>query len=276
MHLFKKVAIIGTGLIGGSLGLLIKKKRLADEVVGVSRHKKSLGLALKIKAIDRGSLSLEIVKGADLLILATPVDTIISLKRQIRKITGGDCLVTDVGSAKHKITRELSRLFPNYVGSHPLAGSEKRGILNAGPDLFKGSLCVLTPTKSTEVKALARIKAFWEKLGVKTVCISPQEHDRALSFTSHLAHIVAFSLMNSVPADFLKFASGGLKDTTRIASSDPELWQGIFLTNKTELLKAIRLFESNLKKIKSALAGNNKARLAGILKQAQKKRNTLE
>lgn len=276
MRLFKKIAIIGTGLIGGSLGLAIKKNNLAKEAVGVSRQKKSLELALKMKAIDRGSLSLDIIKGADLLILATPVDTIISLKKQIRKLAGKDCLVTDVGSTKAKIAKHLNKVFPNYVGSHPLAGSEKRGILNASFDIFEGSLCVLTPTKRTQAKALAIIKAFWIKLGVEVICLTPEEHDKVLSFTSHLAHIVALSLINSVPANFLRFSSSGLKDTTRIAASDPNLWQGIFLTNKTELLKAIKLFESNLKKIKSAIVQNNKSKLADILKQAQKKRSILE
>jgi len=276
MRLFKKIAIIGTGLIGGSLGILIKKNKLANEVVGVSRHKQSLGLALKMKAIDRGSLSLDIIKGSDFLILATPVDTIISLKNKLRKVAGKNCLITDVGSTKEKITGHLSKIFPNYVGSHPLAGSEKRGILNANSNIFKGSLCVLTPTKRTDSKALVKIKSFWAKLGAKVICLSPDEHDKVLAFTSHLAHLAAFSLINTVPAGFLKFASGGLKDTTRIAASEPELWQGIFLTNKTELLKALSLFESNLKNIKSAIIENNKNKLTGILKTAQKKRNTLE
>ncbi|MFH0855233.1 MAG: prephenate dehydrogenase/arogenate dehydrogenase family protein [Candidatus Omnitrophota bacterium] len=275
MRLFNKVAIIGTGLIGGSLGLLIKKNKLAGQVVGVSRHKKSLDLALKMKAIDRGSVSFDIIKGSDLLILAVPVDTLISLKERIRKAAGRNCLVTDVGSTKAQIARHLSAIFPNYVGSHPLAGSEKRGILNAGPGIFKGSLCVLTPDKKTMPGALAKIKALWVKLGARVVCLSPEKHDKVLSFTSHLAHLAAFSLIKSVPLNYLKFASSGLRDTTRIAASDPGLWQGIFLTNKTELLKALRLFELNLKEIKYAIAKNDKGRLAGILKQAQEKRNIL-
>ncbi|MFA5346079.1 MAG: prephenate dehydrogenase/arogenate dehydrogenase family protein [Candidatus Omnitrophota bacterium] len=276
MCLFRKIAIIGTGLIGGSLGIAIKKNKLAKEVVGVSRHKRSIDLALKNKAIDRGSLALDIIQGSDLVILAVPVDTIISLKEEVRKIVGKNCLVTDVGSTKVKISGRLSKIFPNYVGSHPLAGSEKRGILNADPGIFEGSLCVLTPTKTTRVKALAKIKALWIRLGAKTVCISPPEHDKILSFTSHLAHIAAFALINSVPVNFLKFASGGLKDTTRIASSDPELWQGILMTNRIELLKAVKSFESNLKKLKFAILQNDKGKLAGILKQARRKRNTLE
>lgn len=275
MRLFNKIAIIGTGLIGGSLGLLIKKKGLAREVVGVSRHKKSLALALKMGAIDRGSLSLDILKGADFLILATPVETIIRLRKEIFKNTGRDCLVTDVGSTKLKIVSFLEKTFPHYLGSHPLAGSEKCGIANASAEIFKNSLCLLTPTRKTHKESLAKIKAFWAKAGARVILVSAERHDQILSFTSHLAHIIAFSLVNSIPDKFLKFASGGFKDTTRIAASNPGLWQGIFLTNKADCLKAIGLFEKNLKKLKLALRNNDRKLLTNILSQAQKKRSSL-
>jgi len=276
MRLFNKVAVIGTGLIGGSLALFIKKNKLAGEVVGVARHKASLNLALKMKAIDRGSLSLGIIKGADFLILATPVDLIIGLRKKILKIAGKNCLVTDVGSTKGKIVALLEKDFPNFVGSHPLAGSEKHGILNAHPDIFKDSLCVLTPTRRTSMKALSKIKKLWLRTGARVALLSPDEHDRALSFTSHLAHIVAFSLINSVPLSFLKLSAGGLKDTTRIASSAPLLWQGIFLTNRKNLLRAVNSFEGNLQKIKGAIIKNDKKLLTNILKQAQNKRSLIE
>jgi len=276
MRLFHKAAIIGTGLIGGSLALFIKKNKLAREVVGVAEHKASLALALKMKAIDRGSLSLSIIKGADLLILATPVDSIISLRKKIRKYAWPGCIITDVGSTKARIVSLLEKDFKNYVGSHPLAGSEKRGIENARPGIFNNSLCILTPTKRTSRKALARIKSLWIKAGSRVVMISPKLHDKALSFTSHLPHIAAFSLINSVPLEFLKLSSGGLKDTTRIAVSSPRLWQGIFLTNKNELLAALVHFEKNLRVIKSAIKNNDKKLLTKILRQAQKKRSSLE
>ncbi len=276
MRLFNKVAVVGTGLIGGSLALFIKKNKLAREVVGVAEHKASLALAIKMKAIDKGSLTLDIIKGADLLILATPVDTIIALKSEIHKNLGNDCVVTDVASTKEKIASLLEKDFRNYVGSHPLAGSEKRGIENARPDIFKGSLCILTPTKKTRKIALAKIKALWLKAGARIVMLAPKAHDKALSFTSHLPHIAAFSLINSVPLNFLKLSSGGLKDTTRVALSSPALWQGIFLTNKNELLMALTHFEKNLRVIKKAIRSNDKLLLTKILSQAQKKRSILE
>jgi cyclohexadieny/prephenate dehydrogenase / 3-phosphoshikimate 1-carboxyvinyltransferase len=275
MRLFNKVAVIGTGLVGGSLALAIKKHKLCQEVVGVTKHRASLKAALRSKAIDQGSVSLDIIKGADLLILAMPVDSIIALRNRVLEVAGPRCIVTDVGSTKDKIVSLLEKTFPNYVGAHPLAGSEKRGILNARTDIFKDSLCILTPTGKTPKEALAKIEKLWKGVGAKTVFLSPQAHDRILSFTSHLPHIIAFSLINSVPKPYLKFSSGSLKDTTRIASSDPLLWQNIFLTNRANSLKALDLFVKDLTKIKGAIRGNNKKLLLNILIKAQKKRNIL-
>jgi prephenate dehydrogenase len=273
--MFNKVAVIGTGLIGGSLALAIKRQKLAKEVVGVARHQASLELALRRKVIDRGALALDIIKGADLLILAAPVDTIITLRKRILKFVSRDCIVTDVGSTKESIVSLLSGCFPNYLGSHPLAGSEKRGVLHAQAGIFKGTLCILTPTVKTRRAAMEKIQALWQRIGAKVICLSPKEHDRVLSFTSHLPHAVAFSLIDSIPDESLKFSASGLKDTTRIAASDALLWQGIFLTNRKNMLKAITAFDKKLSRIKSAISRNDKKKLTAILALAQKKRNSL-
>jgi prephenate dehydrogenase len=276
MFLFNKVAIIGTGLIGGSLALAIKKNKLARRVVGVSRRKKSLSLALKLKAIDRGSLSFEIIKGADLVVIATPVDTILSLEKRILKYIDNDCIIIDVGSTKEKIVNSFEKIFPNFIGTHPLAGSEKRGIINASARIFENSLCILTPTLKTSPSSLNKVRELWKKLGAKTVILTPKAHDRILSFTSHLAHVIAFSLINSIPQGFSKFASSGLKDTTRIAASDALLWKDIFLSNSKNVLKAIEMFEGNLAKIKSAVKSKNTKSLEKILLQSKKKRESLK
>lgn len=276
MPLFNKVAIIGTGLIGGSIALGIKKNKLAREVVGVSKHKKSISLALKMKAIDKGSLSLKIIKGADLLIITTPVNTIIALKDGILKYIDKNCIVTDVGSTKEKIVNRLEESLPNYIGSHPLAGSEKRGIINACPSIFKGSLCILTPTKRTTSTAFKNINRLWKSLGVKVIILTPKIHDRILSFVSHLPHIVAFSLINTIPEGLLKFSSGGLRDTTRIAASDTILWKDILLSNRENLIDVIRKFEINLAKIKSAIKNNESQALEKILLQSKKTRENLK
>jgi prephenate dehydrogenase len=224
MKRFDTVAIVGTGLIGGSIALAIKKKRLCRRVIGISLHKKSLVKALNLGAVDDASVSLDAIKDADLVILAMPISAILELAPKISRIVNKDCLVFDVASTKFNITKKLSGLFRSFVGAHPLAGSEKRGINFARADLFLNSLCILTPVRNTDTAALLKVKKLWSALGCKTVTMSPQNHDRILSFVSHLSHIAAFSLINSIPAGFLKFSTASLKDTTRIASSDPRLW----------------------------------------------------
>jgi len=276
MRLFNKVAIVGTGLIGGSIALAIKKKGLAGEVIGVSRHKKSLALAKKKKAIDRGSQDFAIVKDADLLIFATPVDAILKAAPKIRRIISKGCIVSDVGSTKREIASRLEKLFPNYIGSHPLAGSEKRGIVNAQPHLFEDSLCILTTTNKTKGASLRKIKLLWRRLGARTLILTPSLHDKILSFTSHLPHILAFSLIGVIPRKFLRFASGGLRDTTRIAASSSELWPDILLSNRKNILKDIELFEAQLSRLKAAVRRKDKETLKIILEKAKRNRDYLD
>ena len=275
MRLFNKVAIIGTGLIGGSMALAIKKKCLAHQIIGVSRHKNTLIWGKKSRVIDKGSQDLSIIQDADLVVLATPVNTILKLAGIILKFIRKDSIVTDVGSTKKEIVSKLSKIFPNYVGSHPLAGSEKRGLVNASTDIFKNSLCILTPAKNTNPKALKRIKDLWNRLGARVIFLSPDTHDRILSFVSHLPHVIAFSLIDIVPDKYLKFGATGLKDTTRIALSDSRLWVDILLSNRENMLKAIEDFEHNLSRIKSAINKREERTLIKILKRAKGKREIL-
>ena len=272
MKIFNKVAIVGVGLIGGSLGLSIKKKKLANIVIGVSRHKSSLVEAVRKRAIDYGSQSLSIIKGADLVILATPVNMIMDLAPQLAKIISKECVVIDVGSTKGKIVFKLGKVFPNYVGTHPLAGSEMRGIRNADENLFKGSLCILTPNGTTSKKILGRVRKLWIGAGARTINIAAATHDKILAFVSHLPHAAAFALMNSIPSVFLSFASSGLKDTTRISASEPELWVDIFLSNDKFILGALGLLEDNLRQIKFAIKNKDRKLLLKILQKAKAKR----
>jgi len=276
MKKFNKVAVVGVGLIGGSMALTIKKKGLAKEVVGVSRKKRNLLLAKRRGAIDKGSQSLGIVKDADLLVFATPVETIMDFAPLVSRLVKKDCIVTDVGSTKRAIVSRLEKLFPHYIGSHPLAGSEKQHVRNACVGMFKDSLCILTPTKSTKIKSLNQIRMLWKQMGAKTVLLSPQEHDRILSFVSHLPHIAAFSLMGAIPREYFKFAACGLKDTTRIASSGGELWTDIIFSNKNNISRNIKILQDNLSKINSAIQRNDKRYLASILRVAKEKRDSLD
>lgn len=276
MRLFNKVAICGVGLIGGSIGLSIKRQKLCRQVIGVSRHKKSLLLAKKMGAIDIGSQTFDIIKDVDFLILATPVKTIIQLAPRISKIIKKGCFVTDVGSSKAEIVSALTKIFPNYIGTHPLAGSQKRGVINSQAEMFKGSICILTPVNNSSKSALKKMRLFWSKLGARTVLLTPATHDKILSFVSHLPHIVAFSLIGIIPRRYLRFASSGFKDTTRIAASESSLWVDIFLSNQKSIISSIDLLQGALSKIKFIIKKNDRNALNRTLQQAKKKRDALD
>lgn len=275
MKMFNKVVIIGTGLIGGSLGLALKKRHLAGQIIGLSRKQKNAILAKKIGAIDQVGLSLNVVKDADLVILATPVDTIIDTGEKIARKLKKDCLVIDVGSTKEKIVSKLGNCIPNFIGCHPLAGSEKRGVVNFNTKLFNGSICIITPGNKINLKALKKIKLLWQRVGARVVMLSPKKHDRALSLISHLPHAIAFSLIGCIPDKLLNLSSSGLKDTTRIASSDTNIWSQIFLSNRSNLLAAIASFQMNLDALKLAISSKNKKQLLKILNAAKQKREKL-
>ncbi len=274
MKPFKKVAIIGVGLIGGSLALALKKKALANKIVGVSQHQASLRVARRRRIIDQGSLDLDIARGADLVILATPVEAILELSERLRAVINRDCIVIDVGSTKTQIVRKLEKLFPNFVGTHPLAGSEKRGSLHAESDIFMGCLCILTPTRRTSVAAVKKIKLLWKNLGARVVSLRPDVHDKIIASISHLPHVIAFSLIGSVPKKFLDFAASGLRDTTRIAASDSRLWTEIFLSNRS-ILGSIREFERSLGRFKKAIKRHDKRALSQAIEAARRKKEIL-
>ncbi len=275
MAIFNKVVIFGTGLIGGSLGLALKRKHLAKQVIGLSRLKKNAELAIEIGAIDQIGTSLRVVQDADLVILATPVDLIMEIALKIAKSLKKDCIVIDVGSTKEKIVSRLSALIPNFVGCHPLAGSEKKGILNARENIFTGSICIITPLAKTKKITLSKIKSLWAKLGTQVIMLTPARHDQILAFTSHLPHTIAFSLMGSIPDKFLGLSSSGLKDTTRISGSDALLWREIFLSNRKNLLLAVSSFQQKLATLKLALKNKDTQRLTKILSEAKEKREKL-
>lgn len=276
MRLFNKVAIVGVGLIGGSIGLAVKKRKLARLVIGISRHKKTIDSALARKAIDRGFCDISAVQEADLVILALPVSSIIQIGRQITVLIKSGALVTDTGSTKKELVRGLEKALPNFVGAHPLAGSEKQGVINADGDLFRDSLCVLTPTKKTSKTALNKIKNFWKALGAEVFYLSPAKHDKYISYTSHLPHIVAFSLIHSIPRNTLYLASGGLRDATRIAASGDELWKDIFITNPENILIALKTFNNSLSRIRLAIIRRDTKALVRILRQTRLKRIALD
>lgn len=276
MKLFNKVAIIGVGLIGGSIGMAIRNKHLAKEVVGVCRRHKSLKLAMEKGAIDKGSLDIQkAVSGADLVILATPILSMPNLIKIALNSLKKGCILTDVGSTKAQITRTVESIIPGsikFVGTHPMAGSEKSGVSSADPRLFCGAICIIVKTKNTNKVALNRIKLLWQRLGAKIKILSPALHDKIISITSHLPHLVSANLILSVPDKNLGFAATGFRDTTRIALSDPDMWVDICLSNRREILGALDRYSDNLKILRNAIKMNNRKKLFAILKKAKDKR----
>ena len=279
MKRFNKIAIIGVGLIGGSIGLAARTRKVAKEVIGVFRHRSTMRRALKFKAVDTGVMDMgEGIEDADLIILATPVHSIPVLAAETAVFAKKGAIITDAGSTKEWIVGKAQaalRRHPSisFVGSHPMAGSERTGVEFATRDLFEGSPCIVTKTAKTDKRSLAKVAAFWKALGGKVKVMSPAEHDRTVSLVSHLPHVVAFSLAGAVPGKEMECAAEGFKDTTRVASSDPDLWADIFLTNKKALLAAGRMFDTYYARVMKAIAGGNYFQTVKMLKSAKAKRD---
>jgi len=278
MTRFDRITIVGLGLIGGSLGMAIKRRRLA-RVVGFSRSAATVRRAKACGAIDVGVTDLRrAVAGADLVVLATPVDAIVPTARRLARWMRPGAVLTDVGSTKGGIVAGLDRGLPRgiaFVGAHPLTGSEQRGIDAAQPDLFTGAVCVLTPTAQTSSRTLAHVRALWRGVGAQVIEMSPREHDRTLAGTSHLPHLLAYCLAQTVDANTLPRTPQSFLDTTRIAKSDPDLWDDIFVTNRAALLPAMDVFEGEWRRLRALIARSNRSALRRALGQAKRRRDAL-
>jgi len=279
MMKFDKIAIIGVGLIGGSIGLAIKSKKLARKVVGIGHRQSSINRALKRRVIDVGTLNpKEGVRDANIVILATPILSMLSMVKRIAPFLKEGAILTDVGSTKETLTRQVEKVLPKsvgFVGGHPMAGSEKRGVDQAKKDLFSDSLCILTKTRSTDKSSLNTLKGFWREIGAEVMILSPEKHDRIVSQISHLPHMVVFSMLAGIDTESLKFASSGFCDTTRIAASDAKIWRDIAITNKNEILRSISLFKRNLFFLEEALRKEDSAALLRIFGKANNRRGIL-
>ncbi len=273
---FKRVAIIGVGLIGASLALAIKKRALSAEVVGFGRNEENLKRAKQRGIIDDFSLDHSaLVETADLVVLATPVKSFQPILERLLPFVKRGTIITDVGSVKGALVEELEDLMPdgvNYVGGHPIAGSDRSGLDYASDSLFDGAITILTPTGKTPEDAIKRVKHLWEGVGSKVILMSPYEHDRIFALVSHLPHIVAYALVNTVSSvnkEYIQYAGKGFKDTTRIASSSPELWTDIVLQNRENLLEVISSFKDMLNDIEDALRNESPEKLTRLFSMAR-------
>ena len=275
---FGTVCIIGPGLIGGSIGLGLKKRDLAKTVIGVGHRTSSLEKATKMNAIDIGILnSEEAVKDADIVILAASVNKIIDTAKKIIPFMKSNAILTDVGSTKKYIVEQIShniRKDITFVGAHPIAGSEQRGVEFASADLFEGCTCIITPI-GNHTKEVETISHLWQLLGAKITYLTPEQHDEILAFVSHLPHLVASCLINAIKKEYLVCGASGLRDTTRVASGDPELWVDIFCQNRENVIKSIDLFIAEVGRFRNDLLNKNNAKILDRLKNAKLSRDSV-
>ncbi len=277
---FRQLTIVGVGLIGGSVGLGAKARGLAERVVGVGRDERTLARAQADGAIDTFTTNLaDGVKAADLVVVCTPVDRVASDVLAAATAAPPRAVITDVGSTKGNVVGELAGKLPPagamFVGSHPLAGSEKRGSANALPDLFVNRVVVVTPTAESDMEAVAVVELFWSRLGARIIRMDPHEHDTALAMTSHLPHAAAGGLAAVTPAEWLPLTAGGFRDTTRIAAGDPDLWAAIFLANRDAVLAAVDRFAEQMAEFRGRLESGDRAGLIHWLATGKRVRDSL-
>jgi cyclohexadieny/prephenate dehydrogenase len=278
MFRIDKLTVVGVGLIGGSVALVARRRGVAARVTGVELQPAALKRALARGLIDEAAADLAAgVAGAEVVVFCTPVDHIAAGVLAAAPHCRPGALLTDTGSTKAAILRELDGRLPpgvSFVGAHPLAGSEKQGPEHARANLFEGSLVVLTPPPSDD-DALSRARAFWEALGARIEVMGAEEHDRALALTSHLPHLAAAALAGVVPPELLGLAATGFRDATRLASGDPALWAAIFLSNRPDVLAALDRLGGQLERFRQALSADDREQLEALLRKGKQIRDGL-
>jgi prephenate dehydrogenase len=273
------VAIVGVGLIGGSIGLALRQRNLADKVVGIGRRQESLRVARRVGSVTNTSVDLpKGVAEAELVIVCTPVGRIVEHVRETAVACREGALITDAGSTKRAIVEALDGRLPRgcrFLGSHPLAGGEKAGPAHADANLFEGRIAIITPTRNTLAEDFDLLEQFWSDLGSMVVQMPADEHDRTLALISHLPHAVAAILATMVPETLFRLAGSGFLDTTRIAAGEPELWLQIFSQNRDNVLSALETYQSKLQAFASALRQCDDSQLTKILTTAKTNRDAL-
>jgi prephenate dehydrogenase len=280
---FQKITIVGVGLLGGSIGLAVRRGRLAREVAGFVRRAASLKDCERAGAVDYAVTDLlAAVSNADLIILCTPLAQMRSLTEQIMPALKRGAIVTDVGSVKAGVVRELESIIvtagAHFIGSHPMAGGEKMGVLAARADLFDHAVCIVTPTKKSHATAVRKLEQFWKSLGARVLKMDAAQHDLLVSRSSHLPHAVAATLANLVlnPAGSKMQAAlcaTGFRDTTRIASGSPEMWRDIALANCKNISRSVDAFVAELKKFQGVLKRGDATAIKNFYATAKQRRD---
>lgn len=282
MH-FRKTTLIGVGLLGGSLGLALQKRKLSEEVVGYVRREASVGACREHGVVSMVTMDLQAaVEDADLIVMCTPLGQMKPLAEKFLPNLKPGAIVTDVGSVKEEAVNELESIVASaqatFIGSHPMAGSEKTGPSAAREDLFNNAVTIVTPTNDTPDEVTKKIESFWQAVGCRTIRLSPDLHDNLTSRCSHLPHIVAAGLANYIlspahPPEQGQLCATGFRDTTRIASGSPEMWRDIVMSNRKHLLRVLSVFAEDLKEFERALERNDTDAIVEFFEIAKQRRD---
>ena len=284
--MFKKICIIGCGLIGSSLARAIKKYNLSEKIVSSNRSDIVNKKVLELKMVnDSSSDTQKMVQDSDLIIIATPLSSYENVILKIKNSLKNGMILTDVGSVKERVISLVEKAIPkdvSWIPSHPIAGTEESGPEAGFSELFKNRWCILTPSKKAKEKDIDTLKSFWKKIGSKVDIMDAKQHDYILSITSHIPHLVAYNIVNTSiniqeekQSDIIKYSAGGLRDFTRIAASNPIMWRDIFIQNKANTTKEIEKFIANLEDLKNAIENEDGKKLEEIFIKTKKIRKEI-
>ena len=284
--MFKKVCIIGCGLIGSSIARGIKKNKLASRIVSSNRSNSTNKKVVRLKIVNEASPDTKkIVNGSDLVIIASPLSSYKNIILKIKSSLKNGAILTDVGSVKKNVISLIEKNIPknvSWISSHPIAGTEESGPESGFSELFKNRWCILTPSKKSKNKDVKLLEKFWKKLGSKVDIMNAKEHDYILSITSHMPHLIAYNIVNTTlkikkkkDRNIVKYSAGGLRDFTRIAASNPIMWRDIFIQNRKNTLKMIDRFIENLKNLKIVIKNKNEDKLEKIFTKTKKIRKDI-
>lgn len=284
--LFKQMAVVGVGLIGGSLAQAVKQRKAVGEILGIGRDAQRLAQARERGIVDAYAARIdETLGGADLVVVATPVGIIVDLIKEMVPFLKKGAIITDAGSVKTAIVKEAETCVPDmlhFVGSHPIAGTENSGFESSFPSLFNDRKCIITPVAGTDPGALEKVKALWSLVGANVVCMDCEEHDRIFAAVSHLPHLVAYSMVNCLltidgfEENIFSYSAGGFKDFSRIAASHPEMWKDIVLMNKDKVLPALAVFQKYVSELKDAIEHDDADKLLAEFNRARVFRRLLK
>ncbi|MCS7214738.1 MAG: prephenate dehydrogenase [Thermodesulfovibrio sp.] len=279
---FKVVSIIGVGLIGGSLALALKQRNLTNKIIGYGRNEERLKEALKLGIIDSYTTEIREASQAELIVLATPTSVFERIINEMLQFLKNGTIIIDVGSVKESIVNTFERILPKgilFVGTHPIAGSDKTGFENAKGDLFKNARVIITPTENTDKTALEKVSKLWQQIGAQVEFMTAEFHDKIYALVSHLPHLISFCMVNTVAdinKNFIKYAGTGFKDSTRIAKSSAEVWRDIFIMNDKNIFQCLEVFTENLERIKKILSQKDLEGVNQFIEKANKLRQEID